>query len=114
MKIEIDIKMPTPEGPLTPKQGWKLAWQLMRQKPEGQPAYDWVVGLTAFVNPDFLDHSYLRAADFAYFERTMERFTGDYIFHLIAIQKQCGDAQFAEYRARYRDFLRRCLEREVR
>lgn len=105
MKIKTDIEIPIQKGPLTPKQRWKLAWQLMRQKPEGQSPYDRADDLTAFVNPDFLDPSYFWAADHAYFRRAIERFTGDYIFHLTAMRKKYGDTRFTACRAHHRDFL---------
>ncbi|MEH6534426.1 MAG: hypothetical protein V7735_24250 [Photobacterium frigidiphilum] len=105
MKIKIDIEIPTQKGPLTPKQKWKLAWQLMRQKPEGRPPCDWTDDLIAFVNSDLLDLSYFRAADHAYFRRAMERFTGDYIFHLTAMRKKYGDAHVVAYETHHHDFL---------
>jgi hypothetical protein len=110
MKISIDIEISTQKGPLTPKQKWKLAWQLMRQKPEGRASCERADDLTAFVNPGLLDSSYFRAADHAYFRRAMERFTGDYIFHLTAMRKKYGDAHVAAYETHHHDFLMSRLE----
>ncbi|MGF1872460.1 hypothetical protein [Photobacterium indicum] len=105
MKIKIDIEIPIQKGPLTPKQKWKLAWQLMRQKQKGCTPCEWADDLTVFVNSDFQDPSYFRAADHAHFRRAVERFTGDYIFHLTAMRKKYVDAQIAAYETHHHDFL---------
>ncbi|CAG23531.1 hypothetical protein [Photobacterium profundum] len=114
MKIDIDVEVPNPKAPLTPKQKWKLAWQLMRQIPEGRVSCDWADDLSVFVNPSLLGHYYIRFAYYAHSDRAMDRFTGDYMFHIAAIRKKYGDVHAGAYGNHHHAFLmsRLAVERD--